>query len=282
MFMKGVISTNKTTSAISDSYISTNKTINSLLWDEKDLHANQEFIRHCIHHRNNNIKYNGKYAFIRIFYAQEIISSSFSLLTALSAVLAIFLAHRIVRPSNLKITSNQPRHFTALISTLAIHAMTWTGSCIFHVRDCYTTQCIDYFGAILSISSTLLLSFRRLNIPTTLLTRILTVFIPVHVLYMHFIHFNFLYNSIICGVLFLSNTAIWLFWYSRIDHLPYSRLLRLSILGTACAASFQVVDFGPVYFLLDSHALWHILAWIFTSTLYVFFLVDLHVLTHQK
>lgn len=307
--MKGEITTNKTYQEISDSYFSKNKTIDSILWEENSLRNNQEFIKTCLYHANNNVKYNGKYAFIRICHAQEIVSSIFSFLSAVSALISLFCLFYIkqkhstlsssscrrtmhtARTNDLSMHSTThtfthstfthtsiPKYYTTLKWTLFIHCCTWIGSCIFHVRDCYATQCIDYFGAILSISSTILLSFRRLSIPSVCLQRVLSVFVLCHVLYMHCVRFDYAYNSFACGVLFVLNGGLWSFWYGRIRRHPYSRMLSLSIFGIGCAGSFQVIDFGPIYFLLDSHALWHIIGWIFSTLLYAFFLLDFYVL----
>ncbi|KAI5192803.1 post-GPI attachment to proteins factor 3 [Nematocida minor] len=279
--MKGEIRTNKILQGISDNYLLISKRIDSALWSPSDFAENQAFIVDCMQSYSTNIKYKGKYAFIRVLHAQEICSSLFSLFSAISAALCLFFVAKMESKRTRKDSSTSSpnaqkvaKYFHFLKCVLALHSATWLGSCVFHIRDCYATQCLDYFGAILSISSTIFLSIKRLSISADAAQYFLSVFVACHILYMHFIHFDFLYNAAICGVLFGVNVGLWTLWYMRIKSAVYSRLLKISIFGMVSAACFQIVDFGPVYFILDSHALWHILGWIFSCSLHLFIAID--------
>ncbi|KAI5150139.1 post-GPI attachment to proteins factor 3 [Nematocida ausubeli] len=258
--------------------------IDAFLFSHHDFQKNQKFIKECIKQRNTSVKYLGKYAFIRVCHAQEAVSSVFSFLSAISAGVSLIYILRMIKRQATKAYPH-PAHLQYLATlkyTFCVHVATWIFSGIFHIRDTYSTQCMDYFGAIASISSTLVLSGNKLSIYPVAIRRILMLFGTVHVLYMHFVEFNFLYNSIVCGVLFGCNFALWSVWHKRASAHSYSKILKLSMLGILVSAAFQVIDFGPVYFLLDSHALWHILGWLFSTSLYVFLIVDAESMCSSK
>ncbi|KAH9385226.1 post-GPI attachment to proteins factor 3 [Nematocida major] len=250
-----------------DSYASVFPAIDAFLFDTKAFIANQAFIRECIKTKNTSLKYQGKYAFIRVFHAQEIISAVFSLFAAISAGASLLYVCK-KKPSFCKTYSR------AVKFALGVHCATWVGSFVFHVRDCYCTQCIDYFGAISSISSSVFLSCVRLSLLQRSARYALPVLVGAHIYYMHWVNFNFGYNAAVCGGLFAVNLLLWCLWYGRVRSQVHSRLLRLSIVGMCISALFQLIDFGPVHFLLDSHAMWHVLGWLFSTSLYVSILTD--------
>ncbi|KAI5191635.1 post-GPI attachment to proteins factor 3 [Nematocida sp. AWRm77] len=155
-----------------------------------------------------------------------------------------------------------------------LQSITWTCSAVFHFRDCYLTQCLDYLCAMGSILSMLCVScmnnqkhFRA----SVLGGAFLFVF---HAYYMLCVEFNFQYNSAVCAALLGANTLLWGVWYKRVKAQAYSRVLKMGGCGLVCASVFQAVDFGPVLFFLDSHSVWHLLGFVYSAVLYEFFLLD--------
>ncbi|EIJ93125.1 uncharacterized protein NEPG_02081 [Nematocida parisii ERTm1] len=333
------------------------RNIDKVLFTPDEFKSNQRFITHCIINNDTYSKYLGKYAFIRQFHMQEVISCVFSVLSMVCSlnciIYTLYIKYKYINKSNnavcnksynnnstgynthsrisnnlysnnstvcnksynstgynthstISITNNTMYNILYTIRTInntlinklypyntnnntidnklytyinilliyyIINTITWLSSGLFHIRDIYITQCVDYFSAILSIFTSIAISLYRLYLINT--HCVLSIIWFIHILYM-LNNFNFLYNSIICGVFYCLNVILWYIWYTSIKEYSYSRILVLIISGMCISVLFQVIDFGPIYFLLDSHALWHILGFIFSTFLYVFIIIDLY------
>ncbi|KAI5168705.1 post-GPI attachment to proteins factor 3, partial [Nematocida sp. AWRm79] len=175
--------------------------------------------------------------------------------------------------NNNTISNKLYTYINILLIYYSINTVTWLFSALFHIRDIYITQCVDYFSAILSLFTSIAISLYRLYLINT--HYVISLIWFIHVLYM-LTNFNFMYNSIICGIFYCINVLLWYNWYVFIKEYSYSRILVLIISGMCISVLFQVIDFGPIYFLLDSHAVWHILGFIFSTFLYVFIIIDLY------
>lgn len=276
-----------------EGYLSVWTGLDRAVWSEDELRCNLAFISRCRAAGDTQTKYLGKYAFIRVLHAQEIMSALFSLLSAAAALYcyremgqlqqrcrkAAKLAPgtpRLARapPPGAPVAVSLETRCRVIRGTFLLQVATWGSSCLFHFRDCYPTQCLDYLCAIGSILAMLGLSclgdarrFKAAVIAGLLL-------FAGHSYYLLGVEFNFQYNTAICGALFAATVWRWCRWYQAIQQSAHSRLLKLGIIGMAAASAFQAIDFGPIFFLLDSHAVWHLLGLIYSLVLYRFFLED--------
>ncbi|OAG28811.1 hypothetical protein NEDG_00950 [Nematocida displodere] len=253
-----------------DEYLVLDRRIDFLLWDRAAFAANQEFIRGAIRAGDTYTKYMGKYAFIRVGHIQELVSSLFSLV---SLVVGLAYFFRVMAERR-KQSQETQRYLSVVAGSLAVHSVCWLCSALFHLRDCYLTQCLDYLCAMLSILSIMYISLCRLYQSYLGPLLFLGGFFFAHAYYLLGVEFNFLYNSVVCGLLMSGNVILWWRWYRQISSQAHSRVLSLGGSGMVIASLFQVIDFGPVLFLIDSHSLWHVLAALYTGVFYHFLLVD--------
>ncbi|KAI5171611.1 post-GPI attachment to proteins factor 3 [Nematocida sp. LUAm3] len=267
---------------VCDRYFDLHPAVDHLLWKQDDLEKNQMFIKYAIENMDVSSKYNGKYAFIRIMHCQELVSSAFSFFSGFLALFYLVRAQKLKRLSSVQKRKEHEKYFFLVESLLFVHFCTWTASGVFHMRDCYTTQCCDYIGAMSSILSLLVTNLYRLSVPLRYSCCIFGAFFILHSYYLIFVQFNFLYNSMVCGTLFLLNIILCMRLCFKISGLAHSRVLVLACLGLGFSALFQGIDFGPALFLVDSHALWHIFAFIFSSSLYLFYHFDIEYFLLKK
>jgi post-GPI attachment to proteins factor 3 len=241
-------------------------------WSPAGLRDNREFIWAAISKRDFLTKEYGKYAFIRVAHSQEIVSSIFSLLTAISAM--AFLHRALFLPG-------KPLYKFALILFLSSSTLCWTASFVFHVRDCWMTQCLDYLLAFTSILLLTYLSLIRTSLPKISLARAASLLAALalvcvsHTYYMVSVHFSFPLHTGLCALFVAANFILWHRWFLAVRKRPYSRLLLIFCQGTLFSLFFHMIDFGPMLFLVDSHSLWHLLSFVFSHFLFSFLLFDL-------
>jgi len=253
------------------------KRVDEALWDREELDLNKRFIAECVRDGNNRVKLRGKYAFLRILHCQEVVSSLFS---AMCAVCAMYFAAR-ARGMGGK-GKGGGGYLRGVFWVFVVQGFGWGCSAVFHFRDCYCTQCFDYFSCVFGILSVACLSAYRNRRGFFISVLGSVVFLIFHIWYMVFVEFDFLYNSVACGAILCGVLTYWSAWYVRIRRSSHSALLKLSIFGIGVASSFQAIDYGPILFLIDSHALFHILMLVFSYVLYSFLLADLHLYMDKK
>ena len=200
-------------------------------------------------------KYAGKWPFVRVLGMQELLSVVFSVGNLLPhAVYFVLYRRRVSRRYDLR----------DLWSAYAlVSCNTWLWSAVFHARDVLLTERLDYFCASLGIVlsfSLQLIRFLRLSssLQRGLLLLLALCLLSLHCGYLHFVHFDYGYNmraSLALGVTYSVFTCAAFLRERR----PYARTVLLSHLFLWCAAVFEVLDFPPLFGLLDAHALWHAL-----------------------
>merc|ERR1712106_1054501 len=75
---------------------------------------------------------------------------------------------------------------------------------------------------------------------------------------MSFTHFDYGYNMKVNIAAGVANGLGWLIWFvfHRNDGIHiFKRCLSILLLG--CSVSLEILDFPPIWWTLDSHALWH-------------------------
>jgi hypothetical protein len=153
-----------------------------------------------------------------------------------------------------------PYYWLWLVYSL-VNANAWLWSSVFHCRDTKLTERFDYFSADLTVTVGLGVSLVRVLALQTLpqllaLGLLLGSGLLQHAYYMAFIKFDYGYNMKLCIAVGLATALAWLVWVSRVRH-PGRRTLYQFMALVHVAMLLEVLDFPPLFWLLDAHALWH-------------------------
>ena len=203
----------------------------------------------------------GKWPFIRIAGMQEPASVVFSFLNGVSNVVGFYKYYYGV-------SSAAPIYYTVIMQlVLSINAWTW--STVFHWRDFPWTEKLDYFCATSLVMyslyffcfrfSLLIFSKNQSIIQGASLALFLSIYVG-HVSYLSFVKFDYGYNmvfNVVCGLLNCGLVTLWYFTFRKsLPHLwkPFA----IAVL-TSLFLSFELLDFSPIFWVFDSHSIWHFL-----------------------
>jgi hypothetical protein len=163
----------------------------------------------------------------------------------------------------------------------------WIWSIVFHTRDTYVTELMDYFSAFSMILFTFFAAFVRIYerpfcFPVLIFGALLLSFCIYHVHYLAFIHFDYGYNmtaNIAVGVL---NASCWLIWSGvhRKSH-PHAWKCSVFVILAVSSILLEVADFPPWFWIFDAHSLWHLVTAPITYIWYSFVVDDLKFLHYQ-
>lgn len=209
--------------------------------------------------KNNEeqVHYFGKWPFTRVLGVQEFFSSIFSLLNGLPYVLFMF-------SSPVKGLRTGTQRLWQLHS--AVFAFTWSQSALFHARDTPRTEALDYHGATLGLSASLICAIVA-NLPRRwhLRQSICLACMPVltfwlgHVLYLTYVVFDYGYNMGIAVSLGIGTSIAWIVWAARYQQTcPFAWKVLVATLGPYLVLPLELMDFPPLFGLLDAHSLWHL------------------------
>ena len=227
----------------------------------------------------------GKWPFVRFMGMQEPMSVLASVLNLLANLYMLRKMKQIYankeRPSRMRKVYN-------LCGLVCVN--TWIWSAIFHARDTSFTEKMDYFCAFaltlvqLNLFFVRFFSFRERGVSTILLYSILTIsgiYYAYHIYFLGFIEFDYGYNmqvNIYVGVL---NSICWISWsYYNYFKLKKKYVWRcaFSIIIFDALMVFEVYDFSPIMWVLDSHAAWHLSTAIIPFYWYRFIIDDIYYL----
>ena len=226
-------------------------------------------------------KYFGKWPFQRIWGIQELLSVVFSLANLAAQ------AHNLLRLYKAKQTrqcfaSKAARSDTAwgLWTAYALGSINaWWWSAVFHSRDVYFTERLDYLSADVSIVIGLYVSISRVfglksALSSFLCILVLSAGIATHFWYMLFVKFDYGFNVMLCILIGVLQQVMWCSWAVVVRHPSKHRLIVFVVLINA-ALSLEVLDFPPIAGLLDAHALWHLCTVPLTYMWYAFVFADI-------
>ena len=212
------------------------------------------------------VKFHGKWPFVRVLGAQEILSSLASL--ANGAPHAYYLLNSRLR-EKYAVKGSRMYHPMILFSLVAINSWFW--SAVFHARDTEFTESADYFFATSQLMYSFWLAAYRISgdeeegsmkrLSGTWGLGLLTIGFYVYYLWsMKYVLFDYGWHMKINGVLVASHFAVWLVWcLTRGKNRKYS-WKSITFLGLVlAAATCEVFDFPPVWGILDAHAAWHLM-----------------------
>ena len=225
-------------------------------------------------------KYFGKWPFIRIFGAQEPASVVFSILNLVANMVCSFRIIEMVQKyrkmnnnsrSTRSTSSSTPTTSSLYIYTIfwiihfALSSNAWLMSSIFHCRDTRLTERLDYFSAGALVAFNLFLSVTRVFGVTTakIFASIgipIAVMYVVHVWRMLNVLFDYGLHVGLCVAAGAVQTAVWLVWAlgskSGRSHPGRTYLLAFMVCLNV-AMLLEILDFPPLWKILDAHALWH-------------------------
>lgn len=210
------------------------------------------------------VQYHGKWPFYRIFGVQEPFSVIFSLFN--------LLAHRhgLSKIRNCISAEYPLRKYYIAFSYIGL--CTWLFSILFHIRDLNLTEKLDYFAAGASVLYGLYYSPIRIfrldqakpPVKQTLLqfwTFLCILLYFAHVTYLTLWRWDYTYNMAANVAVGVVQNALWS-WFSvkRYQKLkkPWAAWPGLIVAWIIMAMGLELLDFPPVYGMVDAHSLWHL------------------------
>ncbi|XP_057631063.1 post-GPI attachment to proteins factor 3 isoform X2 [Chionomys nivalis] len=140
----------------------------------------------------------------------------------------------------------------------------WFWSTVFHTRDTDLTEKMDYFCASAVILYSIYLCCVRtvgLQHPSvaSAFGALLLLLLSAHISYLSLVRFDYGYNMMANVAIGLVNLAWWLAWCLRNRRrLPHTRRCVVVVLLLQALSLLELLDFPPLFWVLDAHAIWHI------------------------
>ncbi|KAL9913996.1 per1-like protein PGAP3 isoform 1-T1 [Glossina fuscipes fuscipes] len=212
-----------------------------------------------------------QWPFIRFMGLQEPASVYFSILNFVAHVRNIKRFRREVRPDS---PCYKLWHLFAFVCLNG-----WLWSIIFHARDLPLTELLDYAFAYSMVLVVLYCMLLRMLHRKSILLR---GFISLGVLSYYINYFAYLsagkfsYSTnmvanVVTGVL---GGLGWILWSFRVRHYrPYYRKIQTFYLLMGLSMSLELLDFRPILWIIDAHALWH-LSTAFLAPLFYSFVIE--------
>lgn len=225
----------------------------------------------------NNVKNKGRWGFRPLLGANEFFSSLFSLINLLVNVIS-YKTHLQPRLTN--------DHISYIyIGQYYITNLAFISSFLFHIHENTLTRYCDYFFAFLVLKYALFTSLVRViriftNVTSAKLTKIGSIFIlyySYHVYRMLNIEFDYVYNKLACTIvitfIFINHFII----YFKYRNLPHSKNILFFTFLFFLAGSIEIQDIPPYAYLVDSHAMWHLISCLSTPFYSIFWSEDIRI-----
>ncbi|TBU01722.1 Per1-like lipid remodelling protein [Hamiltosporidium tvaerminnensis] len=226
----------------------------------------------------NDYKHNGRYPFRSILTSTEFLSSVFSMFN----FIMIFICYNLIFSNNNKSVS-----FTGLYKLqYIISLICWISSTLFHIYDTWYTRCMDYFTGyiffivtlyIFTLRSLYLFKFNQKNIIffRNYMVPLLRIWTLLHIFYMYYIDFNYVFHKVSCIIIYIMILCNWTAYIIKMIKFIHTRYLIIYILFILSGGIIEVMDFPPLFYLLDSHAIWHFLSGLAVPFYYLFISKDI-------
>jgi len=211
-------------------------------------------------------QYHGKWPFARAWGVQEPLSALFSLMNA--APNAYYLA---ARASRFAPREDDPTTRVSALAASAVALATWASSFLFHAKETWLTERLDYHMAMVHVCASLQFAVTRLLVAARASVRwawalalVQALGMARHVWYMNFVSFDYGHNTRVLGAVVAAQAGVWAAWYALVTRrasappAPHAALVLWFQLGLLASASLELVDFPPLARAVDAHALWHL------------------------
>ncbi|KAH8319946.1 hypothetical protein KR074_009737 [Drosophila pseudoananassae] len=222
----------------------------------------------------------GKWPFLRLMGMQEPASVLFSALN--------FAVHvRMLRKFRREVRPDSPCYMLAHIFGVT-NLNGWIWSATFHTRDYPLTELLDYaFAYSIILCSLYVLVMRMLHRHSLFLRGVITLaFISYYINYFAYLSvgkFNYSFNMMVNIATGSVGALGWFVWCHFVrNRRPYfRRILRFYVLF-AMAMCLELLDFPPILWTLDAHALWHLATVPLIPLYYEFMIEDCRTLRKEK
>uniref|UniRef100_A0A8C3SYY5 Post-GPI attachment to proteins factor 3 n=1 Tax=Chelydra serpentina TaxID=8475 RepID=A0A8C3SYY5_CHESE len=201
-------------------------------------------------------QFHGKWPFSRFLFFQEPASAFASFLNGLANFVMLTRYKASVPPSS-------PMYHTCIaFAWVSLNAWFW--STVFHTRDTDVTEKMDYFCAsTVILHSIYLCCVRTLGLKRPAFANAFGAFLILvlacHVSYLTLVRFDYGYNMAANVAIGLLNLFWWLGWCVRNQQrLPYVWKCVVVVLLLQGLALLELLDFPPLFWIFDAHAIWHI------------------------
>ncbi|KAF7683967.1 Protein PER1 like protein [Astathelohania contejeani] len=222
-------------------------------------------LRYCRSHNINNIKLEGRYPFIPIIGCTEFFASLFSIFNLVSHVYSYQC-----------ILNQQTKQSFLLNKYNQIAILVWISSTLFHINDITLTRYMDYFSAFLGILLTFYITIKetlflyKCNAPQYLFITLVGIYVS-HLYYMVFKNFDYAYNERICVIFIIGIYFMWGLIIYKLWPMLCAKYLFVYALLVLFSLWIEYIDFPPILYLIDSHALYHLCTAIATPLYYCHF-----------
>ncbi|XP_050186786.1 post-GPI attachment to proteins factor 3 isoform X1 [Myiozetetes cayanensis] len=216
-------------------------------------------------------QFHGKWPFRRFLCFQEPASALASFLNGLASLVMLRRYRAAVPPA-------APTYGTCT-AFAGVSLNAWFWSTVFHTRDTALTEKLDYFCASAAVlHSVYLCCVRTLGLQRPALISIfrafLLLFLTCHISYLSLVRFDYGYNLAANAALGMLTVGWWLRWcLGHGRRLPHVWKCAAAVLLLQALALLELLDFPPLLWVLDAHALWHI-GTIPLNVLFYSFLMD--------
>ncbi|XP_045382339.1 post-GPI attachment to proteins factor 3 [Lemur catta] len=201
-------------------------------------------------------QFHGKWPFSRFLFFQEPASAVASFLNGLAS-LVMLCRYRTSVPA-----SSPMYHTCVAFAWVSLNAWFW--STVFHTRDTDLTEKMDYFCAsTVILHSVYLCCVRTVGLQrpavASAFRALLLLMLTAHVSYLSLIRFDYGYNlaaNVAIGLVNMVWWLAWCLWNQR--RLPHVRKCVAVVLLLQGLSLLELLDFPPLFWVLDAHAIWHI------------------------
>ncbi|KAH8253532.1 hypothetical protein KR032_005908 [Drosophila birchii] len=222
----------------------------------------------------------GKWPFLRLLGMQEPASVLFSALN--------FAVHlRMLRKFRREVRPDSPCYMlTHIFGVTSLNGWVW--SAIFHTRDFPLTELLDYaFAYSIILCSLYAMVMRMLHRYSLFLRGVISLaFLSYYINYFAYLSvgkFNYSFNMMVNIATGVISAAGWFVWchFVRKRRPYFRRILRFYVL-MALAMGLELLDFPPILWIFDAHALWHLATVPLASLYYDFMIEDCRTLRQEK
>lgn len=159
------------------------------------------------------------------------------------------------------VTPQRYPYYWLWVSYGIININAWTWSAVFHCRDTWVTERLDYFSADAAVAAGLFAVVARgaaLTRPAHLIPLALAVAAGLShlVYYMAAVKFDYGLNVAVAVAVGAATALGWAVWAVWVGH-PARRSMLGLLLALHAAMLLELLDFPPLFGALDAHALWH-------------------------
>jgi hypothetical protein len=180
-------------------------------------------------------------------------------------------------------------HVIRLQAMSVVWILAWLASSLFHARDNWLTERLDYFGGNLAMAFMLYVTVLRSGLHATFYDRpwVLRMFgaalgclVATHMA-LNYWKMNYTLNMYVMIGLLIAHTLTWAHTCMT-NRAAHNKLFYMSSALTFVAGMLEIKDFPPVLGSLDAHALWHAATPSLTYIHYLFLAADVRHTLAQK